>query len=120
MHSEVSNFACGILHAQRYAQDILNEEHYERRPNNVPANDEKCGYDLDPDLTTFTINGTPWISETKGCATGGSRKEASSNTTNECTNEMGVKDVEAVVDMLEEPHVSLAKIQKNLRKHQQT
>jgi hypothetical protein len=56
VHGVVANLAGGVGHAERDAQDVLDEDHDEGRPDDVPANDEECADDLEPDLLAVAVN----------------------------------------------------------------
>lgn len=58
MHGVVANLARGVGHAERDAQDVLDEDHDERGPDDVPADDEEGADDLEPHLPAVAVNGT--------------------------------------------------------------
>jgi hypothetical protein len=81
MDSIVANLACGIAHAERNAQHILDEEHDERRPDDVPADDEEGADDLQPDLLAVAFDGSARVGESKGLAAFDCGKQAGADST---------------------------------------
>lgn len=114
MNSIVANLACGIGHPQRHAQNVLDEEHDERGPDDVPADDKERTYDLKPDLLSISVNSTAGVGETEGCAASGCCEKTRTDTADQGTNEMRMEDVEGVIDTLEEGNVALAEIESDL------
>lgn len=114
MDSIITNLTGSIRHPQRYAQNVLDEEHDERRPYDIPADDEEGPDDLEPDLLAIAIDGAARVGEAEGCATRGSCEETGADTADQCADEVGVEDVESVVNALEDGDVALAEIQSDL------
>jgi len=54
----VTDLARGIGHAQWHAQHVLDEDHDQRRPHDVPADDEQRAHDLQPHLLSVAVDGT--------------------------------------------------------------
>jgi hypothetical protein len=114
MNRIVANLARGIAHAQRNAENVPDEEHDQRRPDDVPADNEKSADDLKPDLLAIAIDGTTRVGQAEGCAAGGCGEEAGSDASNECADKVRVEDIEGVVDMLEQCDVAFAEVEANL------
>jgi len=81
-----------LAHAQRYAADVLDEEHDEGRPDGVPANDEQGADDLQPDLLAVAVDCSSWvgIAEPSDAVNGG--EDTGEETTEETSYEVGVGD----------------------------
>lgn len=110
----VANLTCGIAHAQRNAENVPDEDHDQRRPDDVPADDEKSADDLKPDLFAITVNGAAWVGQAEGCAAGGCGEEAGTDATDECADEVRMEDVESVVDVLKQCDVAFTKVEGDL------
>jgi hypothetical protein len=114
MYSVVANLAGRVRHAQRDAQYVLDEQHNERRPHNVPADDEQGRDDLNPDLAAVAVNGTAWIGKAKSRATFGRGEETGADTTDKRADEMGMEHIQAVVHALKESDMTFAQIERDL------
>ena len=110
----VTNLARRFAHPQRDPENVSDEDHDQRRPDDVPADDEKSADDLEPDLLAIAVDGTARVGQTERCAAGRSGEEAGSDAANKCADEVGVEDVEAIVDILEEGDVAFAKVEADL------
>ena len=64
-----------VRHAQRDAADELDEHHDERRPDDVPADDEEGADDLEPDLLAVAGDGAAGVGDAEGGAAFGGGPE---------------------------------------------
>ena len=65
---KVADFEHLVRHAQRDPTDILDENHDQGGPHDVPADDEQSADDLEPDLLPVPCNGAARVGDTKGGA----------------------------------------------------
>lgn len=84
-------------HAKRDSADVLDEQHDQARPDQVPANDEEGANNLDPDLSTVVVNGTTGVCETESQATFTSGKDSGQETTKDGSDQVSVRDSCATV-----------------------
>ena len=71
----VADFEHLVGHAQRHAAHEFDKNHDERRPNDIPADDEERAHDLQPDLFAVASNGAAGVDESEsGAAFGCSPK----------------------------------------------
>jgi hypothetical protein len=114
VNRKVANLARGIAHAQRNAENVSDEDHDQRRPNDVPADDEKGPDDLEPDLFAVAVDGTTGVGQSEGCAASGRGEDAGADAADECAYKVCVEDIEGVIDVLEERDVAFAKVEGDL------
>ena len=91
-----------LAHAQRDAQHVLDEEHDGAGPEDVPADHEERADDLDPDLAAVAGDRAAGVGEAEGGAAFHRGEEAGADAADKGADEVGVEDVEDVVDRLEE------------------
>lgn len=65
---EVANLEHLVRHAQRDAADVLDEDHDERGPDDVPADDEEGAHDLEADLSAVAGYGAAGVGDAEGGA----------------------------------------------------
>lgn len=65
---EVANLAHFVRHAQGHAADVLDEDHDEGRPDDVPADGEEGADDLEADLAAVARDGAAGVREAEGRA----------------------------------------------------
>ena len=112
----VADFAHFVRHAQGHAADVLDEDHDQGRPDDVPADDEEGADDLQADLSAVARDGTARVGQTEGGATlfrcpetwedlmlVREREEKTgcytgANTSDDCADEMSVKDIQSIID----------------------
>lgn len=87
-----------LAHAQRHAADVLDEEHDERGPDGVPADDEQGADDLKPDLLAVAVDCTSGVgvAETGDAVDGG--EETGQETTEDTGDEVSVRDSWKMLD----------------------
>ena len=88
-----------LSHTKWHAKDVFDEAQDERGPDDVPADDEQPTDDLKPDLSAISINSATWVAVAEGSNAIDCREDTCSNTTDKSTNEMGVEDLESVVNV---------------------
>ena len=110
----VTDLARGVGHAQRHAQHVLDEQHDQRRPHDVPADDEQRSHDLQPHLLSVAVDGAAWVRQAERCAAGCRREETGADTTDQCTDKVGVEHVKGVIDVLEDRKIAFAQIECDL------
>lgn len=81
-----------LTHAQRYTAYILDEEHDERGPDGVPADDEESADDLQPDLLAIAVDGAAGICVAKASHAVNGGKEACQEAADETRDEVCVRD----------------------------
>ena len=64
----VADFAHFVRHAEGHAADVLDEDHDERGPDDVPADDEEGADDLEADLPAVACDGAAGVGEAEGGA----------------------------------------------------
>ena len=75
MDREIADFEFLVAHAQGDAADVLDEEHDEGGPDDVPADDEEGADDLQPDLFAVARDGAAGVCDAEsGAAVGGCPK----------------------------------------------
>ena len=73
--SIVADFTHLVGHSQRHAADVFDENHDQRGPDNVPADDEKSADDLETNLSAIAENSTARVGDTESSTAFGSRPE---------------------------------------------
>ena len=114
--SVVTDFQHLVAHFQRHAADVFDETHYQRGPDNVPADDEESTDDLETDLSAVAEDSTARVCDTESSTAFGSRpetyrslaecickdtegKHTCANTSNNCANEMSVENIQRIIDL---------------------
>lgn len=65
-------------------------------------------------MLTIAVDGAAGVCQTEGCAAGSCSEEAGSESPDDGTDEMGMEDVESVINLLEQWYVALAEIEGDL------
>lgn len=115
VHSIVTDNALLVGHAERDAEDELDKGHNGRSPEDVPANDKESTDDLDPDLASIIVDSTTCRGNAKGAGTTLGGKYTGEEATDNSGNEMGMEDVEDIIDVLERRNVALTQVEGDLR-----
>jgi hypothetical protein len=81
-----------LAHAQRHTAYVLDEQHDERGPDGVPADDEERADDLQPDLLAVAIDGAAGIGIAEACHAGDGCEEACQEAAEETGDEVRMRD----------------------------
>jgi hypothetical protein len=114
MHREVTNRASSIRHSKWDTKYKLDEHHNQGGPNYVPSDYEECADNLYPDLTTVAVDSTARVCKAKGKTSFGRGEESGTETADKSADEMSVENIETVVNILENPKISLSEIEGDL------
>ena len=68
VNSVVTNLKLLFGHTQRNTADVFDEDHDERSPYDVPADDEKGTHDLEANLATISCDGASRVGDAEGSA----------------------------------------------------
>ncbi len=101
MNGIVASKQLCFAHAQRDAEHVLDEAHDERRPHDVPPDDEERAVELQVDLFPVALDGAAEVGDGEGGAAFDGREEADAHAAHEAGDAVRVEDAERVVDFAE-------------------
>ena len=91
----------GLGHPQGDPQHVLDEAHDERRPHDVPCDDEERAVELQVDLLSVALDGAAGVADTESGASFDGCEETDAHSADETGDAVSVEDAEGVVDLAE-------------------
>lgn len=102
VHRTISERQHIFAHPEADSADVLDEAHDDRRPSNVPSDDEQSTNDLKPDLLTIAVDRATWVRDAERCAALGGCENAGEKPSQDAGDHMGVRDAEGIIDVMRE------------------